>query len=394
MKNMLIRILKKIHHSIPPGIQVIYIFFIDFILKFEYFVLQVYICKVKDNSGGESLNFVYIGLDKRICNYWAERLLGEDFVIEEQGKISVRKLNEHLAIYKNLYDLAIVEMNSLTRLYARHFNGFMIPRWFEMQIDNEEGIRKVQSKDIKRRIRKYSLTFKKDFTRDDIKFFHERMFIPFISKRHGDNAVLCDYGYFRNKFRKKGSRLNFIMSRDKPIAASFTELIGKALRLTGVGIIDGREDILKMGVIGAIYYFEMLNAREEGIKTINIGGTSPILNDGLTRFKLSLGAKAADIKYFVDLTLWFIPFKDTPALRNCLILNPFIHRVKNDLYRTIFINPRDYDDKSEFASLIKNTDCDNLKGTKIFCIGDQEKIAEWIKEEGYQDIQLLNYSIQ
>ena len=393
MKKKLISFFKRIHHSIPPDFQIIYMFFINILRKFKYCILPVYLYKGNEKTGGQPLNIVYIGWDIRICNYWTNRLMDKSLLVEKKGMIPVWKVHNHLNINKVLYDMAIVEMNNLTKIFARRNTGFLIPRWFEMQIDNKDGIIKVRKKDIKRRIRKYSLTFKKDFSKSDIKFFYERMFIPFISKRHGDNAVLCDYAYFLNKFKKKGSRLNFILKDGKPIAGSFTELIGKTLRLTGVGIIDGREDILKMGVIGAIYYFEMLHANEEGVKSINVGGTSPILTEGLTKFKLSLGSKAADIKYFIDLSLWFAPLKDSSALINCLKSNPFIHRVKNNLYRTIFIDQLDYDDKSEFYTLIKHTNCCNLKGTMVFCIGDHDKINEWIKEEGLQDFQVLDYKV-
>ena len=393
MKTKLIRFIKRIHHSIPPRFQVTYMFFINFLRKFKYCILPVYLFKGSEKTSGQPLNIVYIGWDIRICNYWTDRFMDKGIRMEKKGKIPVWNVRKYFHSNKGLYDLAFVEMNSLTKIYAGSKNGFLIPRWFEMQIDNKEGIRKVQKKDIKRRIRKYSFTFRKDFTRSDIKFFHERMFIPFISKRHGDNAVLCDYAYFMNKFRKRGTRLNYVLKDGEPVAGSFTEFVGKALRLSGVGIIDGREDILRMGVVGAIYYFEMLKANEEGVKTINVGGTSPILNDGLTKFKLSLGAKAADIKYFIDLSLWFIILKDTTAVRNCLTLNPFISREKSNLYRTIFLDTQDYNDKSEFIELIKQTTCHNLKGTKIFCIGNNDIITRWVNEEGYKDFQVLNFTV-
>ncbi len=44
-------------------------------------------------------------------------------------------------------------------------------------------------------------------------------------------------------------------------------------------------------MIGAIYYFGILEGQKTGCKYLNVGGTQPFLSDGLTRFKLGLGAE-------------------------------------------------------------------------------------------------------
>ena len=146
-----------------------------------------------------------------------------------------------------------------------------------------------------------------------------------------------------------------------------------------------------MGAIGAIYYFEVHNCIEKGMKSMGIGGTSPILTDGLTTYKLSLGGKAEDIRYFNGKYLWFMPLKDSIAIRNILKSNPFIFRIKDSLYRSIFVDPSEYNDKEEFIKYINHINCGNIKGTKIYCFNDTDKITSWIKEEGYQDIQVMNY---
>jgi hypothetical protein len=390
---MLFNFLKKIHYLIPPKVQIMYMFFVNTVRKFKYCLLPVYLCKGQEKEGQKQLNILYIGWDNRIYFHFMERLLGEAPLILKKGKIPVWKVYKYLTRNKESYDSAVIEMNSLTRIFARRGIGFLLPRWFEMELDSKIAIKKEQEKDIKRRIRKNSLTFKKNFPKKDIKFFHERMFIPFISKRHGESAVICDYEYFLNKFRKKRSMLNFILKDDIPVAGSLTEFVGGKLRLTGLGIIDGREDVMRMGVIGAVYYFELQNAVESGMPSINVGGTSPFLTDGLTKFKLSLGAQAADIKYFIDLNLWFILLKDSELLRNRLKANPFIQRVKNNLFRVIFVDPLEYEYKEEFIRLLRRTECINLKGTKIFCFSDPDKITGWINEEGFRNFQILYYSI-
>ena len=195
-----------------------------------------------------------------------------------------------------------------------------------------------------------------------------------------DTAVLSDYKYLLRRFRRNGVHVGFILKDGNPIASSFTEIKDNNYRLTGMGILDGREDILRMGVSGAIYYFEVRDCVDKGIKSINIGGTSPIITDGLTQFKLSLGGQAEDIKFFIKQYEWFMLLKDS-------------NKIKNKLYISVFVESSEYENKNDFIRFIKQTNCKNTKGTKINCLDNPDKIDKWIKEEGYQDIQVLKYNI-
>jgi len=93
---MLINFLKKIHYSIPPKMQIIYMFFVNIIRQFKYFILTAYSYTGKEKISGKSLKIIYMGWDKRISCYWIERLLREKPLEHKKNIIPVWKINNYL----------------------------------------------------------------------------------------------------------------------------------------------------------------------------------------------------------------------------------------------------------------------------------------------------------
>jgi hypothetical protein len=392
MKNVIIKHIKKIHYRIPLGIRKLYMSFVDLVRKLRYYILPLYLYNGIEKISNSHLKIAFLALDKTISFYWMNRFLKEDYKFKKKKMIPVWKLHKYFNRNNESYDLAVIEINNYTRKFAKADMGFLVPRWFQMQLDtNESAIKQMYKLGIIRRIKKYALTFEKKHTVEDYKFFYQRMYTPYTCSRHKNSAIIMDYKYFMEKSREKGAQLGFICKDGKPVAGTFIDLIGDKFRMCFAGILDGREDIMKMGVNGAIFYFDVVNFIKKGIKSINIGGSSPILTDGLTKYKISLGARAEDLKNFQSQYLWFIPLKDSIAIRKVLKLNPLIFRIEDNLYRLIFVDPSEYNDKEEFIRYINHINLDNIKGTKIYCFNDTDKVASWIKEEGYRDIQVLDY---
>jgi hypothetical protein len=391
MKNKLIRLLKRIGHSVSPRYRGIFMIPVNLIRKLRYYILPVYLYRGKEKFSGQPVKIAYLGWDSKISNYWMERLLEGKYDCNRKKIILFRKVSNYLSRHSNIYDLALAETNNNTRTRIAPGEGFILPRWLMMQIDTGEFVKLMISHDVTRRIRKNELKFEFRNSTEDFAFFYKRMYLPYIAKRHGESAIILDYKYFLNKFKNRESQLSFILKDGNPVAGSYIEYIGDRLRMGGLGVLDGRDDIIRMGVIGAVYYYKILECYNKGIKSINIGGTSPLLADGLTRYKLSMGAKAENIRYFDDDTIWFLPLRDSLAMRSILKSNPFVYRTGKELHSVIFVDPSEYEDKKEFLKLVNRNTVGNIKETNIYCFDNHLKIDKWIKEEGYQNIQVLQY---
>jgi hypothetical protein len=205
---------------------------------------------------------------------------------------------------------------------------------------------------------------------------------------------MTDYSYFLKRFRKNDSRLFFLMKDNEPVSGSFNERRNGMIKFSGLGILDGRREILSMGAIRVLYFFMLAHYNKENIKLINFGGTSPLLSDGLTQFKLSMRAFPNKKKLFGEKSLLLVPVNRTPALEAVLKSNPFIFITQKDLYRAVFVDSKNTNSKHEFMKFIKRTRYKKIAGTKIFCLnGTTEKISQWIVEEDLPDHEISEFEL-
>jgi hypothetical protein len=373
----------------PFGIRRMYMPAMKLLRLIRSFAMPLSCFEGEEYSSGDYMKVAYLGWDKAIISYWLKRLFNQEKQVQVKKLIPVWEIDRYFKKNADHYDLALVEMNSWNKKFTRINSGYIFPRWLEMKMDIEKSINLMKDSDKTRRIRKHGLSVEKRYSEADFKLFYDRMYKPFISAQHKDAAVLADYKYFLNIFRRKGSQLYFIMKDGEPVAGSLHETRGNNIRMSGLGILDGREDIKKLGVIGAIYYFQALDYSQRNIKSVSIGRTSPILTDALTRFKLYLGGMAFETVHKEEEYVWLIPVFDSKAARYVLSSNPFVSITKKGYQRNIFFNPEIDKNKNDFLLKLKRTTCENIKITKIFCLTSAEILTDWIRPEESAGIEII-----
>ncbi|MBN2612165.1 MAG: hypothetical protein JXB00_11460 [Bacteroidales bacterium] len=340
------------------------------------------------------MRFLFVGRDIRIAAYWAQRILHETDIIQKIKKIVVWNTAAYIRKNKLHADLSIVEINGFTRRFIPANTGFILPRWIEVELLPLKILKKEAIKDITRRIRKNKLSFKiMSHSDNEFRFFFDRMYVPNITNRHGDAAVHSDYRYFLNKYKQKGSYMGYIYQDETPVAGTLIEYINRDYIMFAMGILDGREDILKMGVAGALYYFTALHCIEKGIDNLNIGGTSPVLTDGLTKFKISLGAEMADTDYLGDQKLWMLPLKDSPALRGVLRHNPFVYETGKRFNIAIFMEEDECTTKEELEKVLDHAYIEKIHATSLYCFNGNNSIKNLVDGIANLNINVVSYQI-
>lgn len=126
----------------------------------------------------------------------------------------------------------------------------------------------------------------------DCEEFYSSMYLPFVKKRHGEFAVIHNLHQLRRKFRRGG--LIWLRRGDHRIAAALFEQQGDVFRGVALGTAGGDLTLMKQGALAALYIFEIKCAEEGRCASIDFGGTPPILNDGLLRFKRKWGVQLVD----------------------------------------------------------------------------------------------------
>jgi hypothetical protein len=392
MENKFLKYLLNLHHQMPYGLRQRYLPIIKALRNVRSVVLPLHFFEGEEPTSGERLKIAFLGWDGRIENYWLKKLFTSQKQIGKSTPIPLWKTENYLKHNIHNVDLVIIETNSIARKFMPSDSGFLLPRWLEMKMDIEKSLKIMSRREFQRLIRKYHLTFEKRYSEADFRLFYERMYLPYISVRHKDAAVLADYNQFLNNiFRKKGSQLYFVMKDGEPVAGSIDETKEDSVRMSGIGILDGNEDIKRMGVITASYFFQALEYHQRNIKFVNIGGTSPILTDGLTVYKYSLGAQLFETVRKCENYLRLIPLTRSVAIRSMLRANPFISINDNQYQRNIFIDPGMEEARMKLQHTMKETSFDNIKKTNIFCFNNEELVMEWIRTEGYQGVNVSNY---
>jgi hypothetical protein len=178
-----------------------------------------------------------------------------------------------------------------------------------------------------RRIRKYNLTFEIFNDRESFNYFVDNLYLPYMIKRHGDEALIED---LNNIWESSPSPFLMAIREDGIIVAeSIMRKSGDILYFRQLGLLDGNEEYLRHGVIGALYYFGILEGQKMECRYFDVGGTRPFLTDGLTKYKMGLGAEFVSDYSSRKEYLWFGVKEQSAEANKFMKNNPFLYLNKD-----------------------------------------------------------------
>lgn len=141
-------------------------------------------------------------------------------------------------------------------------------------------------------LRREGLTAEVSYQEADCELFYSTMHVPFVRNRYGEFAVIHSLQQLRRWFRS--GALIWVRRGHERIAGGLYEQRRDVCRSVALGTAGGDLGLLKAGAFSALHIFAIGHAQDEGCTSIDFGGTPPILNDGLLRFKKKWGSHLAD----------------------------------------------------------------------------------------------------
>jgi hypothetical protein len=230
-------------------------------------------------------------------------------------------------------DMVISEISPMVLHHFQKCEGYILPRWVMMRLNigrpmEEICQRKVSDfPDIIRKIRKYNLTYEIITEPEGIDDFYKKFYLPYTIRRHGEQAWIEDL----NSIRNLTSSPVIITVKENGVVAGavLTRKSGDSLFFMRLGLLDGNEAYRHHGVIGALYYFSIIEGKKMDCSYLDLGGTRPFLTDGLTKFKLGLGAEFSPEPYKATEYLWLGLNKKSTAAEKFMRSNPIMH-LNND----------------------------------------------------------------
>lgn len=377
---------KKTHHALPPQIQSLYIHFYwkllyildTYIKTILRTYLPVFVFEGTEKDEKQDLIFAYAGTCLNTQGYWAQRLFPSGFRKQFLGRYWFRKIPQILKERSPGCDLLLTETNDLTSKILSQKPGFKTARWVRMEIDISKPLKKIWKRgknDVPRRIRKHKLEC--EMTRDltSLEDFYFNMHLPYIKARFEATVDLPSYS--ETKKMLSIGELFLIKKQDRTLAGTLLEYHKNKPKMRILGVRDGNWEYVRYGVVGATYYFSIIEMQKRGFKKLHIGGTRPILNDGLTKYKISISAEIIPEKPTFKHSLWMTLLKDSPSLRDFLTKNPFVYFSKeNKPCRAFFMKKNQDMTRNEFQKKYRLTNCGGLEKTKIFLFDTDTTLSE------------------
>lgn len=121
--------------------------------------------------------------------------------------------------------------------------------------------------------------------------FHDRFHRPSISRRHGEDGFVANEHEFVDLLTRNGGEFVCVVKDGRRVAAVLASPRQPTYLLHRLGWRDGDDAILKDGAVGAIYWYAVRRARELGCARVSLGGTPPVLEEGVTRYKMKWNAE-------------------------------------------------------------------------------------------------------
>lgn len=371
--------LKTLHKKIPLRIQKLYMPFASLcsyrIQKYiNFFYPPVFIFEGLEKNSKSPLVFAYAGFDTRDTEYWAYAVLAEGYRKHAAGRHFLWALRAFLKKHPLKCNFFLVGHNKLTLRYLSLNPGFRIPYWINMEIDTTAPFKELlgrQRVDMQRKIRKYALTYTISQDRKCFDDFYYNMFLPYIKDRHDEMAFLGSYEELLQMFRKGG--LILVKKENLALAGGLFEVHGRQVRFRKLGVREGKWEYVRFGALGAVYYYLTVEMKKRGCTKIRIGGTRPLLSDGITRYKMSLDSQLDLLEKHS--CLWLAFLKGSEGLKSFLINNPFIFfNEKDESYRAIFIEAAKDTPPGALEEIAKSEACGGIKGTRLFVFGGPDNL--------------------
>ncbi|MBK7333805.1 MAG: peptidoglycan bridge formation glycyltransferase FemA/FemB family protein [Betaproteobacteria bacterium] len=157
----------------------------------------------------------------------------------------------------------------------------------------------------------------------DFAAYYREMYVPYVRSRHGAGAYVQSARRLRRAFRRGG--LLWVSRNGERRAGLLFEHRQGTLVALAVGTVGDPVRQLKEGAIAALYVHMLDHARSAGCADIDLRGSRPSLDDGITRFKRKWGGIVYDRPDVLTTTLvhWH---RMTPAAREFLTHTSLVFR--------------------------------------------------------------------
>ena len=232
-------------------------------------------------------------------------------------------------------DIVLLRHHRFARHIAERAGFITLPTWVESFVDTRGSLKDVLARTARPRTLKSDL---KKLDREglharlgsgaDVATFLKELYEPVARERWGASYVSLPHSWMRQAPRF--CQVLWIERQGERLGGALLEPRGRELRDVAVGMRDADDPC---GIRAAQYYFAIQHAIDSGYERLNVGGSRPVLSDGVLRTKLKWGAVLTPILQWDYLAL-ALP-RGPEAARGFLAQHPLVAEMNGQLYAVV-----------------------------------------------------------
>jgi hypothetical protein len=343
---------------------------------------------VKKRWVGLHWSVTYIGTGER-AEYLCNILFPTPPEEVEASLIFLWQVPGSVHMYAGRGDLVICELNQIVRLSPQGFNVFFTtPQSIQQVIDDfdrpmEEIMAGFQphTRQRIRQLEEKGFSFELTHSKADFDLFFHRMYLPYTRGRHmGHSMILYDYESINSLFSK--GVLILVKKDGETIAGGLRFLIGDTCTAYIMGVLDGRQDLVKQGSNVALAWFGMHWAHEQGARRYSLGLSFPLTSNGPFNFKRQWGARVD--RDTINPSNWSFIGKDLSSpLREHLDKLGLITEIGGKHYQVRLYDPAKTGSETNIADELRHISNCGLAGIAVISPhgGEQLLLAESLKQD-------------
>jgi hypothetical protein len=267
-------------------------------------------------------------------------------------------------------DLVICELSPIYSNLFKNPISFTTHTWINMLLDIQKDPQSLVSgrnrRGLRLRINRAQKNgYQDSFTRsrDDFEFFWDRMYVPFIYTRYGDNAHLsCVDDQWRWHARKGG--VLYITHAGKRLVGTLVHLTEETCYGIELGVLDADIELFQPGILTYLAWCTIQWARSQGVQKFDMGGTRAYTSASTYVPKQTWGARVVKRKRFCS--SWYISANElSPSLEDLINRLGLITEIVGVFCTIQVISGEDIPVKTQLKSRLLKTWKQGLNGLAV-----------------------------
>ncbi len=295
-------------------------------MPFQPSIFYIELAGVERNSG-ESMKVVYIG-DKSSYEYVVSCLFDAQPEVCCQRRIPWWSVNRQVKDSRRVADLLVGDVDFPLDPLVKKKGALVLPRWLKQKVviaDKWEDVlaklRRKTRREALRSIRKHNLKARVVREAGSDSYFYHQLYIPYIHRRYGAQATVVNEQRFLRECAS--GQLVQVLQKDKILGVVLVHISGKQLTIAWMGIDKDVEGNQLNGVTDALDLYCLMFAYTQGCDVMDMGGSRPLINDGVLRYKKKWGSTVSQ-GVIPKGSIFYLPCRMTRPVESFLENNPMI----------------------------------------------------------------------